>query len=79
MNVWDSEGVRYEDPKLKMMGIEAVKSSTPAPCRKMIKDALKLMMSGTEEDVIDFIEKSRRSLRHYLQNKYHFQDLFLML
>ena len=42
LNVWDSEGVRYEDPKLKMMGIEAVKSSTPAPCRKMIKDALKL-------------------------------------
>jgi DNA polymerase elongation subunit (family B) len=57
--VWDSEGVRYEDPKLKMMGIEAVKSSTPAPCRKMIKDALKLMMTGTEEDVIDFIDKSR--------------------
>ena len=42
LNVWDSEGVRYEEPKLKMMGIEAVKSSTPAPCRKMIKDALKI-------------------------------------
>jgi DNA polymerase elongation subunit (family B) len=59
LNVWDSEGVRYEEPKLKIMGIEAVKSSTPAPCRKMIKDGLKLMMSGTEEDVIDFIDKSR--------------------
>ena len=46
LNVWDSEGVRYDDPKLKMMGIEAVKSSTPAPCRKMIKDGLKLMMNG---------------------------------
>ena len=57
--MWDSEGVRYEEPKLKIMGIEAVKSSTPAPCRKMIKDGLKLMMSGTEEDVIDFIDKSR--------------------
>ena len=63
LNVWDSEGVRYEDPKLKMMGIEAVKSSTPAPCRKMIKDALKLMMSGTEEDVIDFIDKSRAEFK----------------
>ena len=31
LNVWDSEGVRYAEPKLKMMGIEAVKSSTPAP------------------------------------------------
>ena len=46
------------------MGIEAVKSSTPAPCRKMIKDALKLMMSGTEEDVIDFIDKSRKEFKN---------------
>jgi DNA polymerase elongation subunit (family B) len=65
LNVWDSEGVRYEEPKLKMMGIEAVKSSTPAPCRKMIKDALKLMMSGTEDEVIDFIERSRKEFRNF--------------
>ncbi len=63
LNVWDSEGVRYEEPKLKMMGIEAVKSSTPAPCRKMIKDGLKLMMSGTEEDVIEFIDKCREEFK----------------
>ena len=63
LNVWDSEGVRYEKPKLKIMGIEAVKSSTPAPCRKMIKDALKLMMNGTEDDVIKFIEKSRNDFK----------------
>jgi DNA polymerase elongation subunit (family B) len=63
LNVWDSEGVRYEEPKLKMMGIEAVKSSTPAPCRKMIKDALKLMMSGTEDEVIEFIENARKKFR----------------
>jgi len=63
LNVWDSEGVRYEEPKLKMMGIEAVKSSTPAPCRTMIKDALKIMMNGTEDEVIDFIEKSRKDFR----------------
>ena len=59
LNVWDSEGVRYEEPKLKIMGIEAVKSSTPAPCRTMIKDALKLMMSATEDEVIDYIEQAR--------------------
>jgi DNA polymerase elongation subunit (family B) len=63
LNVWDSEGVRYEEPKLKMMGIEAVKSSTPAPCRKMIKDALKMMMSGTEDDVINFIENARKEFK----------------
>jgi DNA polymerase elongation subunit (family B) len=59
LNVWDNEGVRYEEPKLKMMGIEAIKSSTPAPCRKMFKEVLGLMMSGTEEDVIKFIDKCR--------------------
>jgi hypothetical protein len=63
LNVWDSEGVRYEEPKLKMMGIEAVKSSTPAPCRAMIKDALKIMMNGTEDEVIDFIDKSRKEFK----------------
>jgi DNA polymerase elongation subunit (family B) len=63
LNVWDSEGVRYEQPKLKMMGIEAVKSSTPAPCRQMIKDGLKLMMSGTEEEVIEFIDKCRTEFK----------------
>ena len=64
LNVWDSEGVRYEEPKLKIMGIEAVKSSTPAPCRTMIKDALKLMMTGSEEDVIDFIDAAKKKFRN---------------
>jgi len=63
LNVWNSEGVQYNEPKLKMMGIEAVKSSTPAPCRQMIKDGLKLMMSGTEDDVINFIDKCRTEFK----------------
>tara|TARA_R100000008_G_scaffold58146_2_gene36064 strand:- start:1231 stop:3699 length:2469 start_codon:yes stop_codon:yes gene_type:complete len=63
LNVWDSEGVRYADPKLKIMGIEAVKSSTPAPCRQAIKDALKVMMKGTEDQMIDFIENFRKQFK----------------
>jgi len=63
LNVWDSEGVRYEEPKLKMMGIEAVKSSTPAPCRTMIKDGLKIMMNGTEDEVIDYIDDCRAKFK----------------
>ena len=63
LNVWNSEGVAYTEPKLKMMGIEAVKSSTPAPCRLMIKNALKLMMNGTEEDVIEFIDNARKEFK----------------
>ena len=63
LNVWNSEGVQYTEPKLKMMGIEAVKSSTPAPCRTMIKDGLKLMMNGTEDEVIEFIDKCRTEFK----------------
>jgi len=59
LNVWDSEGVRYEEPKLKIKGIEAIKSSTPAPCRKMLKESFKILMSGTEDDMIDFIDNCR--------------------
>ena len=59
LNVWNSEGVAYTEPKLKVMGIESVKSSTPAPCRKMLKDAFQILMTGTEDDMISFIDKSR--------------------
>jgi len=59
LNVWDSEGVSYDEPKLKMMGIEAVKSSTPAPCRTAIKDAINIMMKGTESDLLSFIDSFR--------------------
>jgi DNA polymerase elongation subunit (family B) len=63
LRVWDSEGVRYEKPKLKMMGIEAIKTSTPAPCRKMIKDSIDIIMTKGEDDVIDFIENSRKEFK----------------
>jgi DNA polymerase elongation subunit (family B) len=63
LNVWNSEGVAYAEPKLKIMGIEAIKSSTPAPCRKMLKDALKIMMNGSEEEVQNFIVDSKRKFK----------------
>ena len=60
LNVLNSEGVQYAEPKLKMMGIEAVKSSTPAACRTAIKDALKVIMNGTESDVQEFVGNFRK-------------------
>jgi DNA polymerase elongation subunit (family B) len=63
LNAWDVEGVRYSEPKLKIMGIEAVKSSTPAPCRQKIKDALKIIMTKTEDDLIKFIEQFRNEFK----------------
>ena len=55
LNVYDSEGVRFAEPKLKMMGIEAVKSSTPMSCRDKIKESLKIVMNGDEQKFQEFV------------------------
>jgi DNA polymerase elongation subunit (family B) len=57
LNVYNNEGVEYAKPKLKIMGLEAVKSSTPSACRAKIKEAINIVMSGTESDLISFIDK----------------------
>jgi DNA polymerase elongation subunit (family B) len=49
LNVIDSEGVRFAEPKIKMMGIEAVKSSTPMVCRDAMKRMFKIMVEGDED------------------------------
>ena len=59
LNLHDMEGVRFKEPTLKIMGIEAVKSSTPAPCRAKIKEALKIIMSGDEKMLNTFIQEFR--------------------
>jgi DNA polymerase elongation subunit (family B) len=53
LNVHNSEGVAYNPPKLKMMGIEAIKSSTPAVCRDQFKKMFTTIMSGTESELQD--------------------------
>ena len=60
LNAYDVEGVRYKEPQLKIMGLEAVKSSTPAPCREKIKEALKIIMSGDEKMLNTFIQDFRK-------------------
>ena len=60
LNVWDNEGVQYKEAQLKIMGIEAVKSSTPAPCREKIKQGLKIIMNGTEKEINTFIQDFRK-------------------
>jgi len=56
MNVFDEEGVRYDIPKLKIMGVEAVKSSTPEVCRGKIKDAIRVIMNDSEDALIKFVK-----------------------
>jgi DNA polymerase elongation subunit (family B) len=48
LNVHDNEGVRYAEPKLKIMGIEAIKSSTPSACRDALKALFKVIVTGSE-------------------------------
>ena len=60
LNVHNSEGVQYNEPKLKMMGIEAVKSSTPSACREKIKEALDIIMNGNEKLLNTFIQDFRK-------------------
>tara|TARA_R110000744_G_scaffold100320_9_gene193486 strand:- start:6827 stop:9328 length:2502 start_codon:yes stop_codon:yes gene_type:complete len=50
LNVHDNEGVRYKEPKLKIMGIEAIKSSTPAPVRLALKELFKVIIKGSEKE-----------------------------
>ena len=59
LNVHDMEGVRFKEPKLKIMGLESVKSSTPAPCREKLKEAIKIIMGGDEEMLNTFIQDFR--------------------
>ena len=60
LNVWDQEGVRYTEPKIKVKGLEMVRSSTPNICRKKMKESLKIILNGTEKDVQSFISDFKK-------------------
>ena len=59
LNVHNSEGVQYAEPKLKMMGIEAIKSSTPEIVRNKFKEIFRVIIEGTESDIQEFIRTFR--------------------
>jgi DNA polymerase elongation subunit (family B) len=59
LNAWNVEGVQYNEPKLKLQGIEAVRSSTPHACRENIKKALGIILNGNESELIKFVEDFR--------------------
>lgn len=55
LNVYDSEGVRYKEPKLKVQGLEIVRSSTPGSVRQYLRDAVKMALTSTQAEIQDFI------------------------
>jgi DNA polymerase elongation subunit (family B) len=56
LNVWDSEGVRYKEPKMKIMGLETARSSTPSYYRDKLKKAFKIILTKDNNEVIKFIK-----------------------
>ena len=63
LDVWDSEGVRYEKPKMKIMGLETQRSSTPQYFRNKLLEAFKTIIKGTNEDVLDYIDHVKEDTR----------------
>ena len=60
MSVHNSEGVQYAQPKMKVMGLEMVKSSTPAVIRDKLREALPVIMTGEKKNVHKFVEEFRQ-------------------
>jgi DNA polymerase elongation subunit (family B) len=63
LNVFNNEGVQYAEPDLKVMGLEMIKSSTPSVVRVKMKETIKILVNGTEDDVQDFIAEFRKQFK----------------
>lgn len=59
LNVYNNEGVTYTEPKLKVMGLEIVRSSTPEAIRHVLKDAVKVAITQDEAALQEFIGKAK--------------------
>ena len=60
LNVFNNEGVAYNEPVLKVMGMEMIKSSTPGAIRVKMKESIGIMLNGTEEDMHQFIIDAKK-------------------
>ena len=63
LNVYNNEGVEYTKPKIKVTGLEMIKSSTPGACREKLWEALDILLNKNEEEMITFIEAFRKEFR----------------
>jgi DNA polymerase elongation subunit (family B) len=63
INVYNNEGVEYREPQMKIMGLEAIKSSTPNACRQKIKEAFKVIIEKDEASVMKFVSDFREEFK----------------
>lgn len=68
LNVYDMEGTRYADPKMKIMGLETQKSSTPKACQKALKECIRRMLQEGESSLQDYYKEFEQEFRkqHYM-------------
>jgi DNA polymerase elongation subunit (family B) len=59
LNVLNNEGVQYAEPKLKVMGLEIVRSSTPEVCRSLLKEAVKIAITKDEQSLQAYINEQK--------------------
>ncbi len=60
LRVYDNEGVRYTTPTMKIMGLGLIKSNTPEVCRNKIREALPIILDGTNNDLISYIDEFKK-------------------
>jgi DNA polymerase elongation subunit (family B) len=63
LNIYNNEGVQYNEPQIKVMGLEMIKSSTPSAVREKMRQSIGIMMNGSEEDIHKFIEDFKSEFR----------------
>lgn len=63
MNKLYDEGVFFDEPKMKIMGVEAIKSSTPTICRPALITAMQMALTGTEDETQKFIQEFKQEFK----------------
>ena len=63
LRVHNNEGVQYAEPKLKVMGLEMIKSSTPSACKEKLWQAIEIIFNQGENEVIQFIDGFREEFK----------------
>lgn len=65
LNVVDEEGIQHDPPKLKMMGVETVRSSIPEVCRDALKSCYKIIMNQENDALIAYLEDFRKKYEEF--------------
>jgi DNA polymerase elongation subunit (family B) len=65
MVVHNSEGVSYNPPKHKVMGLEIVRSSTPKLVRTKLKEGLRLIFDTDEDAVRKFVSDTSKEMKKW--------------